>query len=57
MPAGTPVMIVAPGDDPPHDPGLTPLERLKPYGEGMVAHQRPPETRDSASRGRRTRCA
>ena len=41
MPARTPVVIVAPGDDPPQIQGSPQLERLEPYGQVIVHIDRP----------------
>jgi phosphoglycerate dehydrogenase-like enzyme len=41
MPVRTPVVIVAPGDDPPQIQGSPQLERLKAYGEVVVHTDRP----------------
>jgi D-3-phosphoglycerate dehydrogenase len=45
MSATEPIVIVAPGDDPPQIQGSPQLERLKPYGQ-VVVHTERPRTRE-----------
>ena len=56
MPAGPPVVIVAPGDDPPQIQGSPQLERLKPYGEVIVRTDRPRTLEERIERAKDAVC-
>ena len=56
MPLRPPVVIVAPGDDPPQIQGSPQLERLKPYGEVIVHTDRPRSFEDQLARAQDAVC-
>ena len=51
-----PVIIVAPGDDPPQIQGSAQLERLKPYGEVVVHTDRPRTLEERIARAKDAVC-
>jgi D-3-phosphoglycerate dehydrogenase len=56
MPAGPPVVIIAPGDDPPQIQGSPQLERLKPYGQVVVHTDRPRTLEERIARAKDAVC-
>ena len=56
MAARPPVIIVAPGDDPPQIQGSAQLERLKAYGEVVVHTDRPRTLEERIARAKDAVC-
>ena len=56
MPVHSPVVIVAPGDDPPQIQGSPQLERLKPYGQVIVHSDRPRTLEERIARAKDAVC-
>ena len=56
MPVRTPVLIVAPGDDPPQIQGSPQLERLRAYGEVIVHTDRPQSLEEKIARAKDAVC-
>ena len=56
MPVRPPVVIIAPGDDPPQIQGSPQLERLKPYGQVIVHTDRPRTLEERITRAKDAVC-
>jgi D-3-phosphoglycerate dehydrogenase len=56
MSATEPIVLVAPGDDPPQIQGSPQLERLKPYGQVVVHTARPRTREEQIARARDAAC-
>jgi D-3-phosphoglycerate dehydrogenase len=56
MPAQSPIVIIAPGDDPPQIQGSPQLERLKPYGQVIVHTDRPRTLEEQIARAKDAVC-